>query len=140
MQPTLDSWKAYGLSCAGPTDDNDYPGWFHWDCSGAPNGVQLDPSLSGDAIAPYSAYVQFPAATPLDSVRREVTGLVRVSPAWAHDVDALSAWLNNWNGDPDEKRFGSTKLIVAVGETNGQPSAYVFQVSGPRRNLDEPLP
>jgi hypothetical protein len=140
LAPSVDAWTHAGLTCAGPTPSGTMAGLLAWTCSGTLHGTVVTAALDGDAQGVFLASVSLAAATDHATTAAVFADLADAMPAYASARPQVHAWIEAWTGAVDGATFGTTSVAIAPVDTIGTASEITLYITGPRKNLGDPMP
>lgn len=117
VEPTLDAWRALGMSCGAPAEDNVPSGLLHWSCRGSIRNVSLSGVLDGDDQGVFDLVVQVPAATDRTTARDAFADVGAATPALGSANAAIVALLRGWDGREARRRIGVATVRLQRDET-----------------------
>ena len=136
VRPTLEAWRAIGLTCGDPTEDNVPSGLLQWSCRGDFDGVDLAGTLDGDDRGVFGLQFVVPAATRADVALNAFSRLVDATPSLDGHESEIAAFISGWPGLNSIGSFGDVNVRADVDAT----LRAVTISPGPRRNVDDPIP
>jgi hypothetical protein len=140
LVPSVAAWTHAGLTCAGPTPSGTMAGLLAWTCSGTLHGAAVTAALDGDAQGVFLASVSLAAATEHTTTVAVFADLADAMPAYASARPQVHAWIEAWAGGVDGATFGTTSVAIAPVDTIGTASEITLYITGPRKNLGDPMP
>lgn len=140
MAPSLAGWAHAGLTCAGPTLSDSMAGLLTWTCSGSLHGTDVTAAIDGDARGVFLASVSLPADTAHEAIVAAFAEVADATAAYAAVGPQLHAWIEAWAGGVDGATFGTTSVAIAPLEVIGSGSTVTMYLTGPRKNLADPIP
>jgi hypothetical protein len=133
MSPTVDSWRAAGLSCDGPFEGNVPSGLLQWTCHGTLAGVEIWADVEGDDKGVFDAQAQVPADTSPASAGTAFGVLISATPALSDVATAATTWVRSSVGSDGTGSFGSASFILERDVTWLTLSIW----PGPRHSVDQ---
>jgi hypothetical protein len=140
MAPSLAGWASAGLACAGPTPSDNMAGLLAWTCSGNLAGTDVAAAMDGDARGVFLASVSLPAGTDRAAIVAAFAKLADATTAYAATGPQIHAWIEAWGGGVDGATFGTTSVAIAQLDVIGSGSTVTMYLTGPRKNLADPIP
>lgn len=138
MAASIDSWARVGLSCVGPASSNDPDGLLKWTCSGTLHAIAVVGAMDGDARGLFLASVSVPSATDRPTIVAVFADVADATTAYAAVAPQIHAWLEAWNGTVEGITIGPASLAIATDA--GSPPTTTLYLTGPRKNVGDPLP
>lgn len=138
MAASLDSWARIGLLCVGPANSNDPDGLLKWTCSGTLHATALVAAMDGDVRGLFLASISVPAATDKATIVAVFADVADATIAYATVAPQIRSWLEAWNGTVDGITIGPASLAIATAV--GSPPTTTLYLTGPRKNVGDPLP
>jgi hypothetical protein len=137
MMSSVDAWARIGLACVGPASSDDPDGLLKWTCSGNLHGIAVVAAMDGDARGLFLASVSVPSATDRATIVAVFTDVADATVAYAAVAPQIHAWLAAWNGDVVGITIGPASLAIATDA--GSPPTTTLYLTGPRKNVSDPL-
>jgi hypothetical protein len=138
MTASIDGWTRIGLVCVGPASSNDPDGLLKWTCSGTLRGIAVAGAMDGDARGLFLASVSVPTATDKDTTIAIFSDVANATVAYASVATQIQTWLAAWGGAVDGITIGPASLAIATGA--GSPPTTTLYLTGPRKNVADPIP
>ncbi len=138
MASSIGGWAAIGLTCAGPASSNDPDGLLKWTCTGTLHAVDVTAAMDGDARGLFLASVSVAADTPKPTTVAVFADVADATTAYASVGPQIRAWLGAWSGNVDGITIGPASLAIATAA--GNPPTTTLYLTGPRKNVSDPLP
>ena len=138
MTSSIDAWAGIGLACVGPASSDDPDGLLKWNCSGTLHGIAVVAAMDGDARGLFLASVSVPSATDGATTVAVFSDVADATTAYAAVAPQIHAWLATWNGDVAGTTIGPASLAIATDA--GSPPTTTLYLTGPRKNVSDPLP
>lgn len=136
VRPSLDGWRALGMSCAGPNQGGEPNDLVQWSCTATVRGATLSAVLDGDDQGVFSLQAGVPAATDLSVARDVLADVARATAALGDQEADVEAWLRSWDGADAAATFGTAWVHAQRDATWTMLTVF----PGPRRSLSDPTP
>jgi hypothetical protein len=138
MASSIDGWTRIGLACVGPASSNDPDGLLKWTCSGTLDGIAAVAAMDGDARGLFLASVSVPSATDKATTIAVFSDVADATVAYATVAPQIHTWLAAWGGAVDGMTIGPASLAIATAV--GSPPTTTLYLTGPRKNVADPIP
>jgi hypothetical protein len=138
MAASIDSWARIGLACVGPATSNDPDGLLKWTCSGTLRAIAVTGAMDGDARGLFLASVSVPAGTDKATIVAVFADVADAPTAYATVAPQIRTWLEAWSGTVDGITIGPASLAIATAA--GSPPTTTLYLTGPRKNVGDPIP
>jgi hypothetical protein len=116
VRPTLEAWRAIGLTCDDPVEDNVPSGLVQWGCRGTVDGVELSGTLDGDDRGVFGLQFVVPATTPADTAEVTFAHLVDATPSLDGHESEIVAFISGWPGLNTIGSFGDATVRADLDE------------------------
>lgn len=138
MTASIDGWGRIGLACMGPASSNDPDGLLKWNCTGTLHGIAVVAAMDGDARGLFLASVSVPSTTDQPTTIAVFTDVADATVAYAVVAAQIHTWLQAWGGTVDGIAIGPASLAIATAA--GSPPTTTLYLTGPRKNVADPIP
>jgi hypothetical protein len=138
MTASVDGWTRLGLACVGPASTNDPDGLLKWNCTGTLHGIAMVAAMDGDARGLFLASVSVPTSADIATTIAVFADVADATVAYAPVTGQIHTWLEAWNGTVDGITIGPASLAIAT--AIGSPPTTTLYLTGPRKNVADPLP
>jgi hypothetical protein len=93
MVPTLDGWRALGLTCGEPREDNVPNNLLQWTCRGTVEGIELTAVIDGNRHGVFELVADVPAATDPEAAGETFAALAGATPFLADPCAEVADWI-----------------------------------------------
>jgi hypothetical protein len=138
MTASVDAWTRIGLACVGPASSNDPDGLLKWNCTGTLHGIAVVTAMDGDARGLFLASVSVPSSADQATTIAVFADVADATVAYAAVTGQIHTWLESWNGAVDGITIGPASLAIAT--AIGSPPTTTLYLTGPRKNVADPIP